>query len=188
MNPVVAASILGGLLAVDYRSSLGLMVSQPICGGLLTGLVLGAPAEGMLAGGLIQMIFLGHVPVRGEQKPDLPTAGVTAAALYILVGRAVGDDPALGGSILFISLFTGMLAAVAGHYVYRWWERRATALAIAAARSAEAGRFRRISVIHLSTVALHFAYAFCVLERAPSTAYTLARMPPSRPTLSSSSQ
>ncbi len=163
MNPVIVASLIGGMLAVDHRSSRGLMVSQPLCGGLITGIFLGAPAEGMLAGGLLQMIFLGHVPVRGERFPDLPVAGVAAAALYILVNREAGAEPALRGVVLFWSLLTAILIAAPGHYFYRWWERRADSLVQSAVRSAREGRSLRVSTIHLSMLLVHFTYAFCML-------------------------
>jgi PTS system N-acetylgalactosamine-specific IIC component len=163
MNPVIVASLIGGVLAVEHRSSLGLMVSQPLCGGLVTGMLLGSPAEGMLAGGLLQMIFLGHVPVRGERFPDLPVAGVAAAALYILVNRGFGAEPALRGVVLFLSLLAAVLVAAAGHYFYRWWERRAASLLQRAVRSAREGRSLGVSAIHMSTLLVHFAYAFCML-------------------------
>ncbi len=163
MNPAIVASIIGGALAVDHRSSLGLMVSQPLCGGLITGMLLGAPAEGMLAGGLLQMIFLGHVPVRGERFPDLPVAGVAASALYILVNREVGADPTLRGIVLFWCLLAAILIAVLGHYFYRWWEQRVASLLQPAVPSAREGSSLRVSAIHLSMLFLHFTYAFCVL-------------------------
>jgi mannose/fructose/N-acetylgalactosamine-specific phosphotransferase system component IIC len=163
MDPLVAAALTAGALAVEHRSSLGLMVSQPLCGGLVTGLVLGAPGEGFLAGALLQMIFLGHVPVRGERVPDLPVGGVTASALFILAGRPVAGDPLLGGIVLVCSLVAGLLAAELGGRVYRWWERRAACVADAALRYAREGKLVRISAIHLSTLLVHFAVAFSVL-------------------------
>lgn len=163
MNPVVMASLVGGLLAVDNRSSLRLMISQPICGGLITGLLLGAPAEGLLAGGLLQMMFLGHVPVRGERVADLPLGGVAAAALFILVNREVGGDPLYMGVVLFLSLLAALIVSALGDVLYRWWERRAGFLADAAVRCARKGNTAGISAIHLSVLLLHFAFAFSIL-------------------------
>lgn len=163
MNPVVMASLVGGVLAVDNRSSVRLMISQPICGGLITGLLLGAPAEGFLAGGLLQMMFLGHVPVRGERVPDLPLGGVTAAALFILVNRDLAGEPISKGVVLFLSLLAAIFVAALGDVLYRWWERRAGFLADAAVRCARAGNTAGISAIHLSVLLLHFACAFSIL-------------------------
>ncbi len=163
MNPVVVASLVGGVLAVDNRSSLRIMVSQPICGGLITGLLLGAPAEGLMAGGLLQMMFLGHVPVRGERVPDLPLGGVTASALFILVNGSAGGDPISKGVVLFLSILAALFVAVLGDALYRWWERRAGFLADAAVRRARAGDTAGVSVIHLSVLLLHFTGAFSIL-------------------------
>ena len=157
------AAIAGGVLAIDNRSSLGLMVSQPLCAGAIIGMMLGSPTEGMLAGGLVQMVFLGRVPVRGERVPDLPVAGVAAAGLYILVNRRVGGDPALGGIILFWSLLAAILVSALGDLFYRRWERLVATLVEPAVRSAREGSSVRLSVIHCAMLLIHFAYAFCTL-------------------------
>ncbi len=77
---VLSVSVVGGALALDHRAHVRLLVSQPICGGLLTGLVLGDWRAGFLAGSILQMMFLGTFPVRGAPLPDLPLGGVIASA------------------------------------------------------------------------------------------------------------
>jgi len=109
---VLSVSVVGGALALDHRAHVRLLVSQPICGGLLTGLVLGDWRAGFLAGSILQMMFLGTFPVRGAPLPDLPLGGVIASALYILAPRAeiAGED----GFVLACSLAAGIAAAIAG--------------------------------------------------------------------------
>jgi mannose/fructose/N-acetylgalactosamine-specific phosphotransferase system component IIC len=163
LNPILAASTLGGVLAVDNRSSLGLMISQPICGGLLTGLALGAPSEGMAAGALFQMLFLGFVPLRGERMADLPLGGVTAAALYIIAGRDTGGSPVDSGLVLFWSLFAAFMISALSRIGYELWERRSWSLSVAAMRFVDQGRLGSASAVHLSALLLHFIFGFLLL-------------------------
>ncbi len=163
MNSVIASSLLGGILAVDYRSSLRLMISQPICGGAIAGLVLGDPYNGLLAGTLLQVIFLGHIAIRGGKTPDLPLGGVVASSLYITVGRKLGGDQSLEGLVLFWSIFISVMKAVAGQIFYELWERRSAALTDKAFDYARRGSLRRASAIHLSMLFFHFLFGVIVL-------------------------
>lgn len=162
MNPVLSASLVAGALALDNRSSLRLMISQPVCAGLLAGFVLGNPREGLLAGAVLQMLFLGMVPVRGIGMTDLALGGVASSSLYILALRSASVDPAARGLVLFLSLAAALGVAVVGRSVYRFWERRAHVLSGAALRLAGKGRFALVSALHFSTLAIHFAIGFAV--------------------------
>ena len=163
MNPVLSASLLAGALASDNRSSLRLMVSQPVCGGLLAGFVLGSPREGLLAGAVLQMLFLGMIPVRGIGMSDLALGGVAASSLYILALRSAAVDPAAKGLVLLLSLAASIGVAAAGRCVYRFWESGSHVFADAALRLAGGGRFALASAVHFSTLAIHFAVGFAVM-------------------------
>lgn len=163
MNPILATSLLGGVLALDNRGSLKLMISQPLCGGLLTGIVLGAPAEGFFVGVVLQVMFLGHVSMRGESRPDTPLGSVFAAALYILINRDCGWNPTVSGLILFCSLFLAIVVSAIGQIAYRWWESRSWYFTDLAMRYVSEGKSSRASALHLSTLLFHFLYAFIVM-------------------------
>jgi PTS system mannose-specific IIC component/PTS system mannose-specific IID component len=163
MSPILAVSLLGSSLAVENRSSINLLVSQPICSGFLTGLVLGAPTEGFFIGALFQMMFLGYVRIRGQRIPDLPVGAVTGAALYILTYRGLGGDPALEGLVLFWSLFIALLVSGLGGAVYKGWETGSWHLYTLARDSVSRGQTERASALHLSTLLLHFLYGFLIL-------------------------
>ena len=147
MNPVLSASLLAGALASDNRSSLRLMVSQPVCGGLLAGFVLGNPREGLLAGAVLQMLFLGMIPVRGIGMSDLALGGVAVSSLHILALRSAAVDPAAKGLVLLLSLAASLGVAAAGRSVYRFWESRSHVFADAALRLAGRGRFALASAL-----------------------------------------
>jgi mannose/fructose/N-acetylgalactosamine-specific phosphotransferase system component IIC len=152
LNAILSASLFGGLCAVDNRTSLRLLFSQPICSGLLTGLALGSPAEGFLAGALFQMMFLGVVTLRGEKAPDLVLGGVAAAALYIVVLRDFGEDPVIDGFVLALSLLVALCVSYIGREAYKLWEGRSHSLSVFARSSIARGHRTAASAAHLVTV------------------------------------
>jgi mannose/fructose/N-acetylgalactosamine-specific phosphotransferase system component IIC len=163
VNAVLAVSLLGGLLSLEHRAELKFMVSQPVCSGLLTGLVLGSPAAGLFIGAMFQVMFLGFVPIRGEGVPDLPIGGVAASAYYIFSVQRLGGGPALEGIILFCALLFGLAISLLGYGLYRFWEKRTWTFFEIAMASAMAGRFRYAKAIHLMVLVFHFFYGFLVL-------------------------
>ncbi|MDD4858398.1 MAG: PTS sugar transporter subunit IIC, partial [Candidatus Krumholzibacteria bacterium] len=163
MIHVLSTSLLAGALAVDDRSSVRLMISQPICAGLLTGFALGDPGGGFLAGALIQVMFLGVIPVRGMPMPDLALGGVAASALYVLALRSINGDPGEKGLVLFLSLVSALVVALVGRALHRFWEGRSYVLTERAVRCVDAGRFRLASALHFSSVGVHFAIGFAVV-------------------------
>lgn len=183
MTSILAVSILGGILAVEHRSSLKLMVSQPLVGGFLTGILLGAPLQGFIAGAFFQMLFLGHVPLRGERSPDLPSGGVAAAALYILVWRDSGSAPPVAGDIIILSMLIAIAVSGLGMYFNAIWCAKSAGLADRALDHARGGRFREASSIHLSMLAVHFLYGFCVIFAALAAGRPLAAWAAGKPGL-----
>lgn len=174
MSPVLSASLLAGALASENRSSLRLMVSQPLCGGFLTGLLLGNLRDGFLAGALLQMLFLGMITVRGMRMPDLTLGGVAGAAVYILAQRETSSDPGVKGLALFISLAVALGVAIIGSAVHRFWESRSFFLTRWATRAAAGGRFRLASALHFSTLAVHGIAGFAVVAGAVIAGVPLA--------------
>lgn len=151
------------MCAADNRTSLKLLFSQPVCGGLLVGVVLGEPLKGFLAGALFQMMFLGILVVRGERVPDLALGGVTAASLSILVSRDFGDDPVLTGLVLVLSLLAALGVSFLGRRAYTLWESHSYRLHALARSNIGKGRRTAASAIHLITVVLHFLFGFLLI-------------------------
>ena len=161
MNAYLVISLIGGALALENRSSLSLMLSQPICSGLILGLALGATAEGLFAGLMFQVLFLGYVHLRGERLPDVPVGGAAAAAIYILSMRRLGG--AFDGTALVLSIILGLLVSLGGYVMYRFWERKAWYVSSLAMRYAMEGRFRLAARLHMAGLLFHFVFGFTVL-------------------------
>jgi mannose/fructose/N-acetylgalactosamine-specific phosphotransferase system component IIC len=161
MSVYLTVSLIGGALTLENRSSLRLMLSQPICSGLILGLVLDAPSEGLFAGFMFQVMFLGYVHLRGERLPDIPVGGVTSTALYILSMRRLGG--AYGGTALFLSLLLGLLVSLGGYAMYRLWERKVWHVSSLAMRYVMEGRYRLAARLHMVGLLFHFIFGFAVL-------------------------
>ncbi len=163
MHPLLVASLLGGALSFEYRTSIRLYLSAPLVSGLITGLLLGYPLHGLLAGVLMQLLFIGSVRLRGRPEADLPPAGVVAAAAFIIVSRDTGRVTTMDGLILFWSLLLGLLTAAFGSIFYTQWEKFAARPAGSGLELARKGRTRSASAIHLGLSLVHFAWGFLVV-------------------------
>ncbi len=173
LDLIIPVSLLGGALCVDFKSSLRLMLSQPICGGLLTGLILGEPFNGLLAGTLIQIMFLGNLYVRGTKTIDLPIAGVVSAALFVLVDLNLAGDVSVAAMTMIWALFFGLLAGWFGYLLYRILFFKLSGAAEYVVKKAMAGKLWYLSLLHVSMVVFHFLYGFLVLIAILPVGYKL---------------
>jgi len=153
---LVSLAVLSGILAVDFRGSLRLMLYQPICSGLLTGILLKEPVQGVVAGTLLQIIFLGNIYLRGEREIDMPSAGVISAAVFILVNLKLAGDHSVSGMVLASSLLLGILAGLLGYYLYRILRARLSDAVENTRKHSVKGNYRRASLLHLSMLGVHF--------------------------------
>lgn len=99
-------SLAGGLLSLDRTAALQTMVSRPIVAAPVIGYILGNLPAGLLVGALLELIFIGDVPV-GRYIPVHETdLSVTVAAMTITIIDAMGLNagegsgwlPAAGGA------------------------------------------------------------------------------------------
>lgn len=138
--------ILGGLLSLD-QSSLGqFMVARPLVSATLTGAVLGDPGAGLLAGAILEVLFLPAFPVGGARFPEGAPAGIVAAA-----GTAV--DP--GGAGLATGVAFGTLWGLVGGWSVTVLRRLNERFAAAPEKGALPAR--KVTAAHLGSLALDFA-------------------------------
>lgn len=98
-------AILGGLLTLDQTSLGQFMLSRPLVSASLAGWFLGNPEAGILAGAVLEVLFLPAFPVGGARFPEGGPAGVVAAA----ASAAAGD----GGAGLALGVGLGTVWGVA---------------------------------------------------------------------------
>lgn len=98
-------ALLGGLAGLDTVSFPQAMFSRPLVAATLGGALVGAPAQGLLVGAVLELIALETLPVGASRYPEWGSASVVAGAVYAAdAGSAVG----------------ALVAAVLGALVVAW--------------------------------------------------------------------
>ncbi len=88
---VVADYLLAGLIAMltglDRVALAQFMISRPLVAGPLTGLALGNPLLGLEIGMLLELLWLGRIPVGAAIPPDDTQVAVGATVLAVSMGQ-----------------------------------------------------------------------------------------------------
>lgn len=120
-----ALTALGALVFLDQWPAVQTMVSRPIVVGPIVGAILGAPADGVLWGAVLETISLAVQPVGAARYPDAALAGLlgTAAAL---TGADAGAFPAAWA--VAVAVAAGASGDAVGRLQRRWNGRTAAAV------------------------------------------------------------
>ncbi|WP_432821102.1 PTS sugar transporter subunit IIC [Trichloromonas sp.] len=101
-------AILAGL---DRTAAMQFMVSRPIVAAPVTGFVLGDPWSGLQVGILIELMWLGRLPVGAAIPPDDTQIAVAGTALAIIMGSWTGFS---GLPMILLCLLVSMPLGKAG--------------------------------------------------------------------------
>jgi mannose/fructose/N-acetylgalactosamine-specific phosphotransferase system component IIC len=99
LGPIAAVlwPVWGTLVGIDLVTVPQGLLSRPIVAASITGLILGDPAAGLLAGMTLELYALDVLPIGASRYPDFGIAAVAAGAAAAL-GPA-GMAPAFGGLV-----------------------------------------------------------------------------------------
>lgn len=100
---VLALSAFIALLILENYGYGYWMISQPVVGGAILGLIMGNLPVGLLVGGSVQLMFLGVLPIGGSVPPNAQIAGLLGTAFAIVAG----GKPEIG---ITLALPVGILA------------------------------------------------------------------------------
>jgi PTS system mannose-specific IIC component len=171
--------LISGAVAVgaglDRTAALQIMISRPIVAAPLTGWLLGEPLVGLQVGALLELLWLGRLPVGAAIPPDDTQVAVASTLLTITMGESL----ALSGLPLLllctlVAMPLGKIGQLAERLARNWNGR----LLIAAETALEEGDLAAAERSHLWGLA-HFALAslasFAVIVLAGTlTLYALA--------------
>jgi PTS system mannose-specific IIC component len=91
---VIADYLLAGLVSMltglDRVALVQFMISRPLVAGPLTGWVLGSPLIGLEVGMLLELLWLGRLPVGAAIPPDDTQVAVGATVLALSMGPLLG--------------------------------------------------------------------------------------------------
>jgi len=132
---VVALALLGGALSLDVTAALQLMLSQPIAAAGIAGVVAGDPTLGLLIGAVLQLVWIGVLPVGAAPFPDGAVASAVGVGAAVMLERA-GLAP---GMFLAAGLVAALVAGAASQRVTALVRRQNVRLADFAERRAAAG-------------------------------------------------
>ena len=108
------ASLAGGLLSLDRTAALQIMVSRPIVAGPLIGYILADAKTGLLIGGILELLFIGGLPLGSYIPPHeiMLTALITAISIIgqkALNGRGPDIFRIYDANMLFVQGFAILL-------------------------------------------------------------------------------
>ena len=179
IETAVAAG-LGALICLD-RVAVQVMVSRPVVAGPLIGLVLGDALTGLLAGAILELLWIDRIPI-GPYVPPHDTFVAVLATVGAILAAPSGASPPRELIALSVLLFAP--AAWLGQrmeILLRQWNERWVSRAL---EDAKAGDPAMLSRRHLSALAGYFgASLFCLgalmLCGVPLLRWMYPALPPS---------
>lgn len=151
----LGAALVAVAAGLDRTAAMQIMLSRPLVAAPLAGLLLGAPQSGLLVGSMVELLWLGRLPVGAAIPPDDTQVAVGATTLSVLMGEALGLR-GIGFVLLcvLVALPIGKVGQVFDRLVRHWNDR----LVPAAEEALAEGRLERIEALHLNGL-WHFALA-----------------------------
>ncbi|WP_305041232.1 PTS sugar transporter subunit IIC [Geoalkalibacter sp.] len=145
----------GLLLGLDRTAAGQFMLARPVVAGPLTGWLVGDPLVGLQVGALVELLWLGRLPVGAAIPPDDTQVAVAGTVLAV----AAGHYYALEGMLLILlSVLVAMPLGKIGQIFDRLARSRNSRLVRQAEADVTAGRTAALERRHLRGL-IHFAAA-----------------------------
>jgi len=151
---LIMASLIAVICGLDRTAALQLMLSRPIVAGPLAGLVLGEPLIGLQVGMLVELLWLGRLPVGASIPPDDTQIAIGATFLSVAFAAPDFSTPV---TIVFCLLVT-MPLAKSGQFFDRMARRANNHLVKRVEQNVLTGDLSLIAKLHLTGIG-HFALA-----------------------------
>ena len=151
---MLLASFVAVICGLDRLAAFQLMLSRPIVAGPLTGLVLGEPLIGLQAGMLVELLWLGRLPVGASIPPDDTQIAIGGTFLAIAFASPEFATPV---TIVFC-LLVAMPLAKSGQFFDRMARRANDHMVKRVEQNVLTGDLSSIDRLHLVGIG-HFAVA-----------------------------
>ncbi|MFO7982912.1 MAG: PTS sugar transporter subunit IIC [Desulfuromonadales bacterium] len=116
LSSFVLASAAAFICGLDRTAALQIMISRPIVAAPLTGLLLGQPLVGLQVGALMELLWLGRLPLGAAIPPDDTQVAIGASFLSIVLGELTG---LAGLEFTMLSTLIALPLGKAGQYFDR---------------------------------------------------------------------
>jgi len=161
------------LLGLDRTAFLQSMVSRPLVAAPLTGWLLGIPLAGLQVGMLLELLWLGRLPVGTVVPPDDTQVAIGATLLALTLERLLDLH---GMPAIILCVLVAVPLGQFGRYADQRARQANNRLARQAEAAAAAGDSRQIEWLHLSGTG-HFALSGLITCVAIVTIGTLLLYP-----------
>ncbi len=104
------------VLGLDRTAAYQFMVSRPLVAAPLTGFLLGEPLVGLQAGALIELLWLGRLPVGAAIPPDDTQVAVAGTVLAV---SAKNSFPAEGTAVILLCVLLALPLGKLGQFFDR---------------------------------------------------------------------
>ena len=148
---ILNAAILGGLIFLDSAAVAQIMISQPIVCAPLIGWFLGDWQSGLLIGALLELLWIGKLPIGSHVPPEAPISAITATMVYVFLHQMAAGP--LGSFVLAIAICCGIINGIIGGEVTISIRKFNNRFNILAQRYAVTGSFRGIEWLNLLSIA-----------------------------------
>ena len=151
---IIIISVIGGLLSLDRRAAMQLMISQPLLAATIVGAAMGNVEQGMFIGVVLQLMWMSCVLFGANIPRNDTLATVTISSAYFLYAKQV--DPTILNvhhisgcvpSVLALSILIGSPVCILGQWMDVKLDHLNLALASQADRSASEGETSPIAFI-----------------------------------------
>lgn len=163
MLEVLLAAFVGALISLDRTAFLQIMISQPLVAGTVVGFSLGDAVTGLTIGSVLELLWIGAVPVGSSVPPNETSAAVIATSVSIIAGRHTGSVNALPMHLMVLSILLAIPLAMIGQRIdisVRGYNRR---FVLNADRLLASGDLSRIGGENLKGLLSFFAASFLSL-------------------------
>ncbi len=158
VSQIFQLAAMAGVLGIDATAAFQMLLSRPLVAGGVAGWLLGDMGAGLATGSLVELLWMGGVPVGSLVPPDGTLAAIFAASAAVLLPQwSPGVDPLAAASLgLLAAVPVGSLGAKAEILQRRLSDR----LGRRAEAELAAGKLNAIVVALLGGLALAFSRSF----------------------------
>lgn len=147
---IAKSAALSSLIFLDSAPVGQIMISQPIVCAPLIGWYLGNWQVGLLIGALLELLWIGKLPIGSHIPPEAPISAMTATMIYIFLSR--GAPGPIGTFVLAISICCGILNGFVGGELTIWIRKFNNRFDTLAGRYAAIGSYFGIELISLLSI------------------------------------